>query len=102
MKTILYQTFLYTVVILKFVYLLSTFIDYESKMFQLNSYFIRFIDQFKDIMYDTEDFLIHILLLIIFNPFYEDKKIIITIEERNLLFVYGILGIIQYFKSDAK
>lgn len=98
MKTILYQTFLYIVVILKFVYLLSTFIDYESKMFHLNSYFIRFIDQFKDIMYDVEDLLIHILLLIIFNPFYKDTKIIITIEERNLLFVYGILGIIQYFK----
>lgn len=99
MKTIIYETFLYTVVILKFVYLLSTFIDYESKMFHLNSYFFRFIDQFKDIMYDVEEFLIHILLIILFNPF--DTKIIITIEERNLLFVYGILGIIQDLKLGA-
>jgi hypothetical protein len=93
----LYESFLYLVVILKFVYFASSFLNRESTIFKMDKNTIAFLAVFKNTMYEVENLLIQFLLLIVFNPFI-DKKITVNREEQILLFVYGVIGLLHYIQ----
>lgn len=92
-KEILYEIFLFIIVILKFVFIFTTIIYHTAGALQMNPDSITFLGKMKDGLFYVVDILINILLLILFNPYIKDIRI--NKEEKLLLFIYGILGFLQ-------
>jgi|AntRauTorckE6833_2_1112554.scaffolds.fasta_scaffold316709_1 hypothetical protein len=93
-KEYVYEIFLYVIVILKFVYIINTFIYNIAKLLKWNTDTIDFLKEFKDNTFNVIDLFMNAILIMIFNPF--QSKVVINREERFLLFIFGILGFIHY------
>lgn len=94
-KEYLYEIFLYVIVILKFVYIINTFVYNIAKALKWNTETIDFLKEFKDNTFQVIDLFMNAILIMIFNPF-QTKELLINREERFLLFIFGILGFIHY------
>lgn len=94
-KEIVYEIFLFVIVILKFVFMFITILYRSSSALNLNQDIITFLETMQDKLYRVVDILINILLIVLFNP--SNKAVRINDEEQFLLLVYGVLGLVEYF-----
>lgn len=92
-KEIVYEIFIFILVILKLVFILTTILYHTAGALKWNPDTITFLEKMKDDLFKVVDVLINILLLILFNPFIKDIRV--NKEEKFLLFIYGILGLLQ-------
>lgn len=94
-KEIVYEIFIFILVILKFAFIITAFLFNIAKLMKWNTDTIDFLKDYKDNIFDVVNFGISVLIIILHNPF-QSQKTILNREERFLLFIYGILGIIHY------
>lgn len=95
--TLFYDSFLFLIVILKIIYIVISFFDFESKELKWKRVNIIFLDKIQNGVYNVENFLIYFLLIILFSPFTK-KPISISRRESHLLLAYGILGLMQIIR----
>lgn len=91
----IYEIFIFILVILKLAYIITTFLYNIAKLLKWNTDTIDFLKDYKNNIFDVVNFGINVLLIILFNPFQSPKNLLDR-EERFLLFIYGILGVIHY------
>jgi hypothetical protein len=101
----IYVTFIFIIVIVKFLFIFFTLFDLVFNLknkFFLNSFspFSKFIEPIKDYskLFDfLFKMLMAILLIYLFNP--RNKDVFLDFETRFLLFVYGWILLITFFKD---
>lgn len=101
----IYVTFIFIIVIVKFLFIFFTLFDLVFNLknkFFLNSFspFSKFIEPIKDYskLFDfLFKMLMAILLIYLFNP--RNKDVFLDFETRFLLFVYGWILLITFLKD---
>lgn len=94
-KEIVYEIFIFILVILKLAYIITAFLFNMAKLMKWNTDTIDLLKDYKDNILYVVNFGICVLIIKLNNPFQSQKKLL-NREESFLLFIYGILGIIHY------